>query len=141
MLSIFHHREFGFRMAFAVFALLPIAGSACTDSFVGQASNYQVVMGDFGCTFSEDMIFRLEKSATHEVLPIDPVPFSSQCTATKSGFTCRASGKTVLAGTKYKAVRGPNSCGVVVWPNFKCVEGCKKGGVPAYLKSTPYDCE
>jgi hypothetical protein len=141
MLSKFHRPEFGIRVAFAVLALVPMVGSACIDSFVGQTSKYQVVMGDFDCSFPEDMIFRLEKSPTHEVLPIDPVPFSSQCTATKSGFTCRASGKTVLAGTKYKAVRGPNSCGVVVWPNFKCVEGCKQAGVPAYLKSTPYDCE
>ena len=128
-------------VAIAVFALLPIASNACTDSFVGQASNYQVVMGDFGCTFSEDMIFRFEKFQSNEDVPIDPIPFSSQCTTTKSGFYCRASGKTVLAGTKYKAVRGPNSCGVVVWPSFKCVEGCKQAGVPAYLKNTPYDCD
>jgi hypothetical protein len=99
----------------------------------------KVVMGNIGCAFSEDMIYTLKESSGDE--PIAPISFASQCKTSKSGFSCRAGGQTVLAGTTYKAVTGPDMCGVKVWPNFKCVKGCSQPGVPAYLQSTPSDCD
>ena len=99
-------------------------------------------MGNMGCEFAEDMIYTLKAAPQgFETDASAPVSFASQCKTSKDGFSCRSSGSTVLAGTKYKAVTGLNSCGVKVWPNFKCVEGCKKIGVPAFLKSTPSDCD
>ncbi len=112
---------------------------ACPESYVGRMPDQKVVMGNIGCAFSEDMIYTLKESSGEE--PIAPVSFASQCKTSKSGFSCRAGGQTVLAGTTYKAVTGPNICGVKVWPNFKCVKGCGKLGVPAYLQSTPNDCD
>jgi hypothetical protein len=83
--------------------------------------------------------YPLKESSGDE--PIDPVSFASQCKTLKSGFSCGASGQTVLAGTTYKTVTGLNMCGVKSWPNFKCVKGCGKPGVPAYLQNTPSDCD
>jgi hypothetical protein len=123
-------------------AVFSVAGHACPESYVGKMPGHKVVMGDIGCTFSEDMIYTLRITHTNAGdEPIAPVSFDSQCKSSKDGFSCKPSGQTVLAGTKYKAVRGLNSCGVVVWPNFKCAEGCEKPGVPAYLQSTPSDCD
>ena len=123
-------------------ACFSVVGHACPESYVGNMSDHKVVMGDIGCTFSEDMIYTLRITPTNAGdEPIDPVSFDSQCKSSKDGFSCKASGKTVLAGTKYKAVTGPNMCGIKVWPNFKCIEGCKKPGVPAYLQNTPSDCD
>lgn len=130
-----------------IFAIVVSAYShtafACPESYVGQMPDHKVVMGNIGCTFAEDMIYTLRdpaKNAGNEG-PTAPVSFASQCKTSKSGFSCRTGGQTVLAGTTYKAVTGPNMCGVKVWPNFKCVKGCGKPGVPAYLQSTPSDCD
>lgn len=122
---------------------------ACDDALVasGADSETWVVIGDFGCVFSEKTIFklnskRLAADGTRE--PFDTVSFDSECTRLeKGGFSCRKNGVSVLAGTTYKPVATKEwACKEDNYrpPKFLCVNGCKKPGTPMEFKIIPYQC-
>jgi hypothetical protein len=74
-------------------------------------------------------------------VPREPVPFASQCKKSADGFSCRANGKTPLAGSTYRYTHDTNpSCeGRRPGTRLTCVEGCT-AKIPKYFYITPWEC-
>lgn len=118
--------------------------AACSGNITGQSSKLYIDISDGGCDYNEEMI---------QVFEIDPdsgasgdkkisQPFAKECRFAnkRNTLTCRANGKTILAGTEYKRTFDVNPiCGEAQGSRLTCIKGCKKD-VPKYLNESPYEC-
>ena len=116
-----------------VVLLLGFNVHACDDALVAKTAKVgqTVVIGDFGCSFPEKMIFRLEADRPGpdgQPQALDAVPFDDVCARREGGgFYCGPKAPLGLAGSTWKPVPTKVwSCKMQNYrpPKFICTKGC-----------------
>jgi hypothetical protein len=114
------------------------AHAGCSEELLARRNGVEYYIGDHTCSAPE---LRLEIS-DGERKP-QTFAFLSQCMWTKSGFRCKGTGVTPLAGAAYERIRvtnTPDACGNGFTEQYRCVSGCKGALVPKVFRIEPYEC-
>jgi hypothetical protein len=120
--------------------VISIAGGP--GSVQGQSERFLVRIGDvFPFDGATLVVHEMKEGDDEYSTQRWSVPFPKECKATENDFTCRANGRTVLAGATYKKTLDatPECPGQVAEYRYTCIKGCANG-VPKYLKISPYGC-
>ena len=130
--------------AAVVFGLLACgaANAGCDEELFGKRRGIEYYIGDEACGLPETRLI-ISKPGRRYYEVGQSFSFLGQCSWTASGFACRTSGATALAGTTYKRVRIPgrqDACGNKLLEQYHCVSGCRHGRAPKVFSISPYEC-
>ena len=135
-------QRFEFLSAVLFSMLTPAALAGDSAQLIGQSGQFRVRFYDPRVNTGE-LIFVDEKTDADDDYGEKgiPVPFSSECKASKMQIVCRRGGVTPLAGATYRlTLDGTPTCpGDRYEERFTCIQGCTPI-TPRYLKVARYEC-
>lgn len=127
--------------------LAPLAGwASCSNHFIGSRDEVRIDISDGDCAYPDVLIivsFERAKGLRRSVQEIR-APFAEECVQEENGFSCKAGGRTPLAGARYRLRKGGidrcDPSGRRPGTYYQCVSVCKRAGVPIELSIDPYEC-
>jgi len=130
-----------FALLLSLLSFCAVSYGACSSSLRAKTATQLIEIGDDACAQPEQMIFITQVDRNGVLGHESKVSFKSQCSWISNGFTCKANGSTALAGATYRKTRGNETvCETPNWPEYRCVSGCKRPGVPSKFTIDPYEC-
>ena len=130
--------------------LLARHAQACSDALLAQVpqNGDRIVIGDYGCTYPEKMIFRLAPqpgSSDGVFVPQDAQPFDVVCSRlSKGGFKCGPRAPFGLANTRWTQKATTRwACKEQNYrpPKFVCSRGCDARNPKLEFFVETYECE